>query len=128
MNKTASIAIIALVVGGLIGFMLNGEEKAQMPEGMHEMADGTMMVDEMMDGDSMEQMMHDMNAELVGKTGVDFDRAFVEQMIIHHEGAVAMAELALTNAESQELKDLATAIITAQNSEIELMNSWRAAW
>jgi uncharacterized protein (DUF305 family) len=128
MNKTASIAIIALVVGGLIGFALNGNEKNTMPEGMHEMADGTMMADQMMGSDSMEQMMHDMNAELIGKTGADFDRAFVEQMVIHHEGAVAMAELALTNAESQELKDLATAIITAQNSEIELMNSWRAAW
>jgi uncharacterized protein (DUF305 family) len=128
MNKTASIVIIALVVGGLIGFALNGNEKNTMPEGIHEMADGTMMVDDMMDTDGMEQMMHDMNAELIGKTGAEFDQAFVEQMVIHHEGAVAMAELALTNAESQELKDLATAIITAQNSEIELMNSWRSAW
>lgn len=128
MNKTALIAIIMLVVGGLIGFALNGDTENQMPSGMHQMADGTMMADDMMDSDSMEQMMHDMNAELIGKTGADFDRAFVEQMIIHHEGAVAMAELALTNAESQELKNLAQAIITAQNSEIELMNSWRAAW
>lgn len=99
-------------------------------EMMHQMPDGTMMADEDMLGESMsmEQMMMDMNAELIGKTGRDFDMAFVEQMIIHHEGAVEMAELALVNAESEDLKTLASEIISAQTKEIELMNSWRAAW
>ncbi len=125
MNKTASIVVIALVVGGLVGFALNGNKKNTMPGGMHEMADGTMMADEMMGSDSMEQMMHDMNAELVGKTGDEFDKAFIEQMIIHHQGAVEMAELALENAEMQEIKDLAEDIITAQTKEIKMMNEWR---
>lgn len=128
MNKTLIVSVITLIVGGLIGFALNGNEKNTMPGGMHEMADGTMMTDEMMDTDSMEQMMHDMNAELVGKTGDEFDKAFLEQMIIHHQGAVEMAELALTNADKQEIKDLSKAIIQAQNTEIEQMKNWQKSW
>lgn len=128
MNKTLIISIIALVVGGLIGFTLNGNQKNTMPGGMHEMADGTVMSDEMMGTDSMQQMMHDMNAELVGKTGDEFDKVFIEQMIIHHQGAVEMAELALVNANRKEIKDLSNAIIEAQNAEIAQMQNWQKSW
>jgi len=73
-------------------------------------------------------MMMSMNAELEGKTGDAFDQAFLSEMIIHHEGAVEMAELALTNAKHQEIKDLANAIIGAQNEEISQMKGWQKAW
>jgi len=36
----------------------------------------------------------------------DMDRHFIEEMIPHHEDAVAMSELALTRAEHPELKQL----------------------
>jgi len=49
-------------------------------------------------------------------------------MILHHQGAVAMAEAALKNAKHQEIKDLAKAIITAQNAEIQRMQEWQASW
>jgi len=128
MNKTALIAIVMLIVGGFLGFFMSTDKKDVIDS--HYMPDGTMMADEeMMDHSmSMDQMMEDMNAALVGKTGRDFDMVFVDQMIIHHQGAVEMAELALTNGDKQEIKDLANEIIKAQTKEIELMNSWRAAW
>ena len=34
---------------------------------------------------------------LKNKTGDDFDKAFIEQMIIHHQGAIEMATLVLLN-------------------------------
>jgi uncharacterized protein (DUF305 family) len=51
--------------------------------------------------------------------GNDVDKAFVRQMVPHHEGAVEMAELALDQASRKELRDeLAPAIIEAQEAEI----------
>lgn len=79
-------------------------------------------------GSNMQDMMTDMNSGLVGKNGDDFDKAFLGEMIVHHQGAVQMAQLALTNANHKEIKDLANAIINAQNKEIETMLGWSKAW
>jgi uncharacterized protein (DUF305 family) len=79
-------------------------------------------------GMSMSDMMGDMTASLEGKQGDAFDQEFIKEMIVHHEGAVAMAELALTQAGRQEIKDLANAIITAQNTEIAQMKEWLKNW
>lgn len=76
----------------------------------------------------MSTAMHDMNAGLVGKDGDVFDQSFITEMITHHEGAVAMAQLALMHAKHQEIKDLAQAIITAQTTEIQQMKSWQQEW
>ena len=51
------------------------------------------------------------------------DRHFIEQMIPHHDGAIAMANLALQKATHPEIKTLATAIIAAQTAEIQSMNA-----
>lgn len=51
-------------------------------------------------------------------TGKQIDEAFVRQMIPHHEMAVVMAKSAQKRADHQEIKDLADAIIAAQEKEI----------
>lgn len=56
------------------------------------------------------------------------DRHFIEQMIPHHEGAVAMAKLALEKSKRPEIKTLATAIIESQTKEIEDMTGWYKNW
>ncbi|PFG32412.1 DUF305 domain-containing protein [Sanguibacter antarcticus] len=56
------------------------------------------------------------------------DTEFAQMMIVHHEGAVEMADLAATNAESEEVKDLATEISAAQGPEIDTMTSWLESW
>jgi uncharacterized protein (DUF305 family) len=49
-------------------------------------------------------------------------------MIPHHEGAIAMAQDAQQKAEHQEIKDLAQAIIAAQEGEIAQMKEWQQTW
>jgi len=56
------------------------------------------------------------------------DKHFIEQMIPHHDGAIAMANLALQKAKRPEIKTLATAIIAAQTAEIQSMNGWYQDW
>ena len=54
-----------------------------------------------------------------------FDRAFIDAMVPHHEGAIAMAEAELAKGEDPELRKLAQAIIRAQEREIKEMNAHR---
>lgn len=73
---------------------------------------------------SMDQMM----TTLQGKTGDDFDKTFIAEMIMHHQGAISMAKLASAQAKHQEVKDLANGIISAQTSEITEMQAWQKNW
>ena len=52
------------------------------------------------------------------------DYAFLFGMIDHHKGAVSMAEQVLKLNPRPEVKTLAENIITDQNKEIEMMQSW----
>jgi uncharacterized protein (DUF305 family) len=65
-------------------------------------------------------MEHGSADEIAG--AVDVDAMFAEMMIPHHEGAIAMAEAAKERGQHEEVKDLAQAIIEAQEREIE---SWK---
>lgn len=56
------------------------------------------------------------------------DVMFVTMMIPHHEGAIEMSEVALTQASTQPVKDLAARIKAAQGPEIEQMRGWLAGW
>jgi hypothetical protein len=54
-----------------------------------------------------------------------FDRAFVDEMVPHHTGAVKMAEVVLEGTEDAELRTLAENIISTQEREIKEMNDFR---
>lgn len=56
-------------------------------------------------------------------SGQPTDRAFVNNMIPHHEGAIAMAELAPGRAQRPEIRRLARDIRTAQQGEIGVLSS-----
>ena len=76
----------------------------------------------------MEAMMMDMTARMEGKTGDELDRIFLEDMIVHHQGAVDMAIIIKENTERPELKTFAQEIIDVQDQEINMMKSWLAEW
>lgn len=72
--------------------------------------------------------MSDMNKELENLSGDDYDKAFIEMMVAHHEGAVDMAMLSKTRAKHDEIKKLSLDIITAQKKEITAMKQWQSDW
>jgi len=57
-----------------------------------------------------------------------FDRAFIDMMVLHHQGAIRMARVELAQGQDPELQSIASAIIEAQASEIREMNAWRQSW
>jgi len=54
----------------------------------------------------------------------DTDRDFVEHMMPHHEGAVAMARIELQYGKDPSLKRMARNIIKSQDEEIVFMKQW----
>jgi uncharacterized protein (DUF305 family) len=128
------VSLLTLIVGLILGYfagssrMMDGMMSGEMMNGMHE----TMMENEMNSmmnhGGDMNSMMDDMTSSLKDKTGEDFEIAFLEGMIEHHEGAVDMAELVLENTDRPELVQMANDIINVQTAEIEMMQEWRNTW
>ena len=57
-----------------------------------------------------------------------FDRAFIDMMVPHHEGAVRMAREEVATGKNPKLRRLAEEIITAQRREIAQMRQWRKKW
>ena len=80
-----------------------------------------------MAGGMMDMSMADMGKMLEGKTGDALDKAFLEGMIPHHQGAVEMAKY-LVNAKHPELQKMGQDIISAQTKEIEQMKKWLKEW
>jgi len=58
----------------------------------------------------------------------EFDRAFIDAMLPHHQGAIRMARAVLPGAKDPELRRLAGRIVRDQSREIVKMNRWRDAW
>jgi uncharacterized protein (DUF305 family) len=54
----------------------------------------------------------------------DADKTFVQDMIVHHQQAVWMADLAPDRASSSDVKGLASRIRDVQKPEIDMMNRW----
>lgn len=106
-KNTIIVGLIIFLVGLGGGYVLKGGEggggAGNRGGGGHMMADGSMM-------------------------GQGIDEHFIVQMIPHHEGAIEMAELALTRSKRPEIISLANGIIEAQTREIEDMTSWYTAW
>lgn len=133
-KESLLFGIIGLMIGSLLMMVLatnavNSNNQSIMGMmGMGQM--NKMMKEKVPDknnmgmGSSMDDMMGSMN----NSSGYDFDQAFINAMIVHHEGAIKMAEQAEHKAEHQELKDLARNIISAQTSEIEQMKQWKKDW
>jgi len=60
--------------------------------------------------------------------GEEYDKAFISNMIVHHESAMNMAEMASVSAKRQEIKNLATNIASSQGKEVSEMATWQKQW
>jgi uncharacterized protein (DUF305 family) len=64
-----------------------------------------------------------MARQMVMENGKYSDKAFIDAMVPHHQGAIDMAEIALKNAEHVEIKQLSENIISTQRAEIKELKS-----
>lgn len=103
--------------GNVGGSMQNMEQATAMPIEQGDM--------QMMDQATAMPMDH---GAMQMDASKPFDAQFIDSMIEHHQGAIDMAQEALPQAEREEIKTMAAAIIAAQNVEIEQMQGWRTAW
>lgn len=126
--KTTILTIVMLIGGFALGYAFGNTPKNIAP-GTHMMSGGTMMHDtSMMGGNGMGQMMMDMTSRMQGKTGDALDQIFLEDMIVHHQGAVDMAKILQAGTQRPELQKMAQDIITVQTKEIEMMKTWLRDW
>jgi uncharacterized protein (DUF305 family) len=71
-----------------------------------------------MDHGSMGMGTKGMTRQMVTENGKYSDKAFIDAMVPHHQGAIVMARVALENAEHEEIRDLSRNIVLTQQAEI----------
>ncbi|GLB64448.1 hypothetical protein NCCP2495_23270 [Dietzia sp. NCCP-2495] len=104
-----------------------GPEIAQLTEWLEQWGEPVMPADEHgghggHDMSEMEGMLSEEELqELSDAPGPEAATLFLEQMIAHHEGAVAMAEDEVANGSYQPAIDMAQTIIETQQAEIDEM-------
>ena len=81
----------------------------------------------MQHGGSAEGMATDSDLNGLGSAR-PFDRAFIDLMVRHHQGAVRMAQTELDRGGDAETRRLAEKIIKTQSQEIDQMLAWRSSW
>jgi uncharacterized protein (DUF305 family) len=67
-------------------------------------------------------MSDDDMMELEDASGAEAGDLYLTQMIMHHEGAIAMAETELSDGENTDALALAETIVSSQTEEIVVMN------
>ena len=107
-TKSLLYGLIGFFIGGLLVSIVATTTKTDTAEDYADMSHSSK---------SLEQM-----------TGDEFDKAFIRDMIAHHEGAIEMAKLADTNAKHTEIKELSKNIITAQEAEVAQLRDWQKIW
>ena len=96
-----------------IAFMKDLLAKWNKPTEMDASMDHSDMMDGMLSLDELDA--------LGALRGTEFDTAWLEAMIRHHEGAISMAEDLLEDGVNPELLELGDEIIKAQQTEIDAM-------
>ena len=110
-----AVTVILAACGGAGGGQQgSGSGSEQEPA---EKADG--MDHSQMNHGSMDMGSNGMARQMVMENGKYSDKAFIDAMVPHHQGAIEMARVALKNAEHAEIKELSRNIISSQQAEIE---------
>jgi uncharacterized protein (DUF305 family) len=113
-----AVALILAACGGVGGGQQGSgsgseQESAEKAGGMAGMDHGQM------GHGSRGMSSNGMARQMLMENGKYSDRAFIDAMVPHHQGAIAMAEVALETAEHEEIIELSRNIISTQQAEIE---------
>ncbi len=111
--------VLAALVGGSLGPSL-------WPTAFWSGQYGAMIGPSMMNGGMMNGGM--MGTGTIADSNAPFDQRFLDQMIVHHQGAVMSAQMMIADSARPELRDLAQRVITGQQREIDQMRQWRQDW
>jgi len=109
--KEAQDPEIELMTGFLAAWGQDASGETAGSQGMDEMGE----TDGMMTDEEMQSM-----ADLRGD---EFDRTWMEMMTEHHEGAIAMAEIEISDGDNPDAMALAEQITDAQQAEIDEMRT-----
>lgn len=132
-NSVVIVGLLALIVGLLLGYFLGANAMPHRgflgEESMYEEMEEHRYGDELVDGDgAMQHSMDEMMRGFRGLEGEAYEEMFLRGMIVHHLGAIAMAEELLKQTKRPELVELATDIIESQSGEVDMMKGWLQAW
>ena len=125
------IATVALLAVGGGAVYAQGQGSSMMSVDAKESeADGNSM-SSMMNGSQMGSMMDGQG--MGGMTGSfdeeqPFDLQFIDQMTVHHEGAIMSSEHMISDSERPELRQLADNIQQSQSEQVRQMQEWREEW
>ncbi len=97
-----------------LSMLAPGMAAASSHEGGSMQMDGSMQ----MSGDMMMQEMESALADLEALEGEEFEVAYVNQIIPHHQGALDMAQAVVDRAPNPEMREAAARIIEDQEREI----------
>lgn len=65
-----------------------------------------------------------MHKAMMAAVGKDASETWVRKMIAHHQGAIDMANIALSTADDPKVKQKAQETIASQQKEIDELQSW----
>jgi uncharacterized protein (DUF305 family) len=123
-TKNSTLVITTLVLGLIVGYFIgSGTATDKTLTVSHHMPDGSTM-----SGTNMKDTMQGMTMSLEGKSGEALEKAFLSEMVVHHQGAVDMAKTLLKGTSRPELIKLGNDIINAQTQEIQMMREWQKKW
>jgi uncharacterized protein (DUF305 family) len=105
----------------------NQEAEINELESIKESEYGTSKVPRHMSMGQMKDMGMMMNPQSLADKK-PFDKAFIDNMIPHHQSAIEMAQVARDETDNPKIKELAAGIISAQKREISQMKQWRTQW
>lgn len=119
-----AVAFLVAACGGA-GGQQDGESGASnSKETAKKSGDGMAGMDhDQMDHGSMGMGSKGMARQMVMENGKYSDKAFIDAMVPHHQGAVEMANVALKNAEHEQIEELSRNIISSQQAEIKELKS-----
>ena len=124
-NQAILYGIIGLLAGTLLGIWIATYSVNNEMTGMMKLMSGGMMGNT---STGMNMSMNGMMNEMSTVTGTERDEQFLRMMIVHHQGAIAMAESVKETTDRDELKTMADDIIAAQSAEIDQMKQWLKEW